>query len=206
MKQWILPLLITCLWSVSIQAQEFPSQVWHDGKLVTIDGDSLYGILKYDLEGDVVQVKNSSAGTIKTFSARKISYFEIFDALQGYYRYFYSLPFFVRSNYKVTMLFELLKEGEITLLSREAIVMETVPQYNAYYRSNFTRQRLAYTYYFLQNGKELFEFGGKRNELLSIMSKHESEIKDYIKKYKLKTDERQDLVRIVTYFNELENS
>lgn len=192
------------LWSGRASPQEFPSQVWHDGKLLTTDGDSLYGEIKYNQEGDFVQVKDGT--TIKTFSSRKISYFEIYDVIHGYYRYFYTLPYNVRPNYRVPLIFELLKEGELTLLSREAIVVETVPNYNAYYRTNFTRQRLDYTYYFLQKGKELFEFSGKKADLLDIMAPEREEIKNFIKKNNLKTDERSDLVRIVAYFNELQNS
>jgi hypothetical protein len=205
-RNLILLLIFLLPWFLESQAQEFPSEVWHKGKLITTDGDTLYGLVKYDLEGDVVQIKSDDTEVIGTFSARKVSYFEIFDSLQGYYRYFYSLPYFKQQNYKVTLLFELLEEGQISLLSREAIVVETIPQYSPYYGTNFTRQKLAYTFYFLKDGKELFEFNGKKGELLRVMSKHHGEIKKFMKKNRLRTDEKKDLVRIVNYFNELENS
>ena len=65
-------------------SQEFPSELWHQGKVVLIGGDTLNGTVKYDFENDLVQVNDSY--TLKTYSSRKIFYFEIFDETTKSYR------------------------------------------------------------------------------------------------------------------------
>ena len=186
----------------SLNAQTFPSDIWHQGKLITIDEDTLRGKVKYDLDNDLIQI--DYAGGIYTYGARKILYFEIFDEYYEDYRYFYSLPFETSSNYKVPILFEVLYEGALTLLCREYISTETVPQFNPYGgRNMFSTFRLSYNYYFLSKDGNITEYYLKKRDLLTIMKKKSPEIKQFMKNNNLKFDKRGDLVRITAYYNSL---
>lgn len=194
-------------------AQEFPSELWHNGVLVILEGDTLKGQIKYDLQNDIVQM--NIRNTIQTFSARKIHYFEIYDETIESHRHFYALPFAVQSTYKVPLIFEVLYEGQLSLLCREEVVTESVPQYNAYPYSyyggapfNNSRARLKYSYYFLERqGKEgIQSYNLKKNELYPFFKKNQQQVKQYIKKNNLKHDSMRDLVRIVAYYNALLDS
>ena len=35
-------------------SQDFPSELWHKGKLVLLSEDTVYGKIKYDLQNDAV--------------------------------------------------------------------------------------------------------------------------------------------------------
>jgi hypothetical protein len=183
--------------------QEFPSELLHEGELVLLSGDTLKGQIKYSLENDLIQLVINE--TVQTYSARKILYFSIYDKTVEMYRNFYSIPFEVQPNYKVPILFEVLYEGKLSLLAREAIVTETIPQYSYMYRSsvNMTRTKLDYEYYFLDEGGSFTKYNNKKFELYEAMKRREPQIKQYIKKNKLKIDSRRDLVRIVAYYNAL---
>jgi hypothetical protein len=183
--------------------QEFPSELLHEGELVLLSGDTLKGQIKYNLENDLIQIVINE--TVQTYSARKILYFSIYDKTVDMYRNFYSIPFEVQPNYKIPILFEVLYEGKLSLLAREAIVTETVPQYSYMYRSsvNMTRTKLDYEYYFLDEGGRFTKYNNKKFELYEAMKRKEPQIKQYIKKNKLKVDSRRDLVRIVAYYNAL---
>lgn len=37
-------------------SQEFPSEMWHNGKVVLLSEDTITGQLKYDFQNDLVQV------------------------------------------------------------------------------------------------------------------------------------------------------
>ena len=56
----------------SLFSQKFPSELWHEGWLVTNDKDTLKGNLKYDFESQLIQVEIDSK--IKAFSNRNIFY------------------------------------------------------------------------------------------------------------------------------------
>ncbi|MEP2508031.1 MAG: hypothetical protein ABJH72_01670, partial [Reichenbachiella sp.] len=113
-------------------AQEFSGRTFHKGWLVTDNQDTVRGDVKYDMETNVVQVIIGKE-KVNTYSSKKIIYFEIYDGILKSYRQFYAIPYQVESNYKVPILFEVLYEGETSLLVREKIVMTTDPYSQAYF-------------------------------------------------------------------------
>ena len=183
--------------------QDFPSEMLHEGELVLLNGDTLKGQMKYNLQNDLIQIVINE--TVQTYSSRKILYFSIYDRTVDMYRSFYSIPFEVQPNYKIPILFEVLYEGKLSLLAREAIVTETVPQYSYMYRSsvNMTRTKLDYEYYFLDEKGNFVKYNNKKFEIFDVMERKEPQIKQYIKKNRLKLDNRRDLVRITAYYNAL---
>lgn len=188
----------------SAYCQEFPSELWHQGKVVLVEGDTIEGLVKYDFANDLVQVNDSY--TLKTFSAQKIYYFEILDETTKSYRYFYSLPYSLQSNYETPVLFEVLYEGKLTLLAREHLVTENVTPANfGYYYyppgPSYTRVKLAYSFYFLEENGTIQYYNLKKKELLSFLDKRAREISQYMKKNNLRYDNLRDLVRITAYYN-----
>ena len=193
------------IWCVvnSVNAQQFPSAVWHAGKLVTVEDDTIEGDIKYNLDLDLIQI-NTKSNKIYTLSAKKLHYFEIFDETVDNFRYFYSLPFAKDSNYEVPMLFEVIHEGKMSLLSREKVVTETVTQYSYYSPYNVTRQTLGYDFYFLRQGSVLKQYFGKKNELETVfMRDRAKEVGAFIKKNRLSVDRKGDLLRIVYFYNSM---
>lgn len=201
MKKSLLIVLILLLCRVTYA--QFPSEVWHDGELVLVNGDSLKGQIKYNLETDLVQFSNDKK-TIKTFTARKLLHFEIFDETSSRYRRFYVLPYSINGNYNAPIIFELVLEGrKLTLLSREAVEYQ-VANYPYAVAGSYTRLVLIYTHYFLTDEGEIIQFGGKKNDLLrGVMSKKSSEIKKFIKTNRIRVDSRPDLIKTVSYYNSL---
>ena len=188
-------------------AQEFPGDLWHEGKVVLIDDAMIQGKIKYDLQNDLVQINASNQ--IQTYSARKIHYFDIFDETVKSTRTFYALPFKVQVNYEVPILFEVLYEGKLSLLCREELVTESMQAINPYMPYSYypgyggNRQRLSYKYYFLYEGGEIIEYFMKKGDLIQFFRRKQQEVKHYIKKNNLKHDRMRDLVRITAYYNAL---
>ena len=206
-KQLFLVMLVAWMLPMTASAQYFPSQVWHEGELTLLDGEKLRGKIKYNLEADVVQLNIEN--TIQTYSARKILFFEIYDQEYGRYRQFYALPFETIGNYKVPRLFEVLHENTLTLLCREEIVQENIPQYGyySYYGNRLgMRERLVFNYFFLNQGGEIVRYSQKKDDLYAILKQNENQVKKYIKQNRLKYDRQGDLVRITAYYNTLLNS
>ena len=132
--------------TLSASAQQFPSDLWHDGKIVLLEGDTLKGSIKYDLQQDLQQYSVAEQRTT-AYRARKVLFFEIFDATVRKYRSFYALPFTTTAGYRAPTFFELLAEGKMTLLSRESVEYRTYS--SPYYMGSYSRLVLVYKYYFL---------------------------------------------------------
>ena len=199
-----LTFIFSLFFSFSVQAQVFPSEIWHRGKAVLVSGDTLEGLIKYDLEKDAIQLKEAS-DRVYAFSAQKLFYFQLFDTGIKSYRHFYSLPLEVSRGYSVPMLFEVLYEGRLTLLAREKIVaaesMEKVTDLSLL--PNDVRLLLAFDFFFLEKDGTIRSYIPKKRRLLSIMDRKYKEVKKYIRRNKLRHDDMSDLVRITAYYNAL---
>ena len=198
MKLRLLFLLTVCFGYA--RAQEWPFELWHEGRIVLLEGDTLKGLVKYDLQQDLVQY-NAPDKKIEAYTARKVLFFEIFDVTVRKYRQFFALPYSTTSGYRTPIFFELLSEGEITLLARELLENRTFS--SPYYIGSYTRVVLVNMYYFLSDTGVIEEFSGKRNDLLNKMGKRAEKVEAYVKENKLKYDEKYDLARIISYYNSL---
>jgi hypothetical protein len=180
--------------------QEFPFEFWHDGKIVLESGDTLVGSIKYDLQSDLVQF--SKGGKLESFTARKMTYFEIFDQTSRRYRQFYSIPYATSGAYKAPVIFELLAEGKMTLLCRESVEYRSYT--NAFYSyGSSTRLVLVYQYFLLKENGSIELFEGKRNDLLRLMGDYSDQVSKYAKSNRLDLSDRNEFVQIVTYYNSL---
>lgn len=180
----------------------FPSELWHEGKIILESGDTLKGNVKYDLQNDILQYE--VAGKLESFSSRKVLFFEIFDKTVKRYRQFYSLPYATSGGYKATVFFELLSEGKLTLLCREALEYRSNvnPYYNYGYGS--TTRTVLVNKFFLLNERGIIEpFSGKKNDLIDLMGRQSETVEKYIKANKLKADQKYELAEIVNYYNSL---
>lgn len=182
-------------------AQQFSFEMWHGGYLILEGGDTLRGQVKYNLQNDLLQLQHNSK--VETYTARKVVFFEIFDAMQKEYRRFYSLPYASTTGYKAPVFFELLTEGKMTLLARESIEYKTYSSF--YYYGSYTRLVLVYKYFLLQENGNISEFIGKRNDWIYAMGNYGDEVQKFAKSNKLDFDEKKDLTRIVEYYNSFYN-
>jgi hypothetical protein len=188
--------------SIQVSAQQWAFELWHDGRIVLAQGDTLRGSVKYDLQQDIVQFTSNNQ-TVEVFSARKVLFFEIFDNTIRKYRQFYSLPFNAgqSSSYKSLVFFELLENGKLSLLSRESVELRS--QSTGYYGSFYTRQVLVNKFFFLDENGEVSEFIGNKNDLLSLFGKKADDVEKYMRQHRLKIDDKYEFAQIVAYYNTL---
>ena len=200
MKQTLVWLLL--LTSFFAKAQEFPSDLWHEGMMVLVGEDTLKGKIKYNLEHNLVQVETN--GKTYTFSAQKIFYFQIFDQTTDSYRQFYTLPYALVNQYEAPVIFEVLFEGKLTLLCREAIVVKTEHDNNPYpdgSRMSYSREVLDYIYYFLDDKGNITQYTMKKRDLLRVLKKRSDKVEEFMKVNHLRADKRIDLIRILSFYN-----
>ncbi|MGC4022621.1 MAG: hypothetical protein QM734_12075 [Cyclobacteriaceae bacterium] len=181
-------------------AQTFPFDVFHEGKVVLENGDTIRGEVKYSLQ-DLLQVKHNNR--LESFTARKVVFFEVFDQAYKRYRQFYSLPYSPTGGYKSPVFFELLAEGKITTLTREKIEYRTntSPYYS--YGGYSSRPVLVYIYYLLKENGNIEDFRGNKSDWYELFGNRENEMHDYVKDNKLDFDKKYELKQILDYYNSL---
>ncbi len=197
-SRWLLLILLSV---TGVQAQEFSSEAWHRGQIVLLNGDTLVGEVKYDMEAQAIQYA-SGENQILAFSPRKLLAFEIYDNIMDSYRVFYVLPYKAVNDYEAPYIFELIYEGpHMSLLRTESI--ETVLRNVPYMYATYTYEEIQYTYYFIDTKANIHEFNGKKSDLLRIMRDRGPEIREFLKNQNLKLDRSDHLVKISSYYNSL---
>ena len=198
--------------SVNISfAQQFPSDLWHPGLLVTNQGDSIKGNLKYDFENQSIQLDDGE--TLKAFNVNNLFFFEIYDETIRDHRQFYSLMYEVGYEYSIPVLFEMVINGKLSLLLRERIVSESTqssfPSYYAYsMMPRFSNNsgyvnKIKYDYFFLDNDGNILKFKGKKKELYNLMNDQYQKVKSYISNNKINLKRMSDLARVVSFYNQI---
>lgn len=183
-----------------VYSQRFPSDFWHEGKMVLEDDDTLRGNIKYDLQNDLLQLDANNR--LESFTARKVLFFEIFDKTIKRYRQFYSLPYTTSGQYKAPVFFELLSEGKITLLCREALEYRNYPS-SFYYYGSTTRLVLVNKFFLLKDNGTIEPFIGKRSDLIDLLGNKGEPVEKYMKANRLNVDDKYEFAQIVSYYNSL---
>jgi hypothetical protein len=209
MKKALLIFSFVFLGIATANAQkEFPSKIWHKGNIYGSDGQTFSGLVKYDLENNLVQLQETN---ITTFTASNVTYFEIYDEILGGVRKFYSLPYSLNSGYETPVFFEILTEGdEIALMCREYIATDSrnmnffgpMAMNPIWGPQNSVGYRLAFNFYFLKNGS-IQKYNMKKKDLFKMLPGYDEEIDLFIRKNRLEHDRRGDLLRISSYYNQL---
>jgi hypothetical protein len=197
--RWVF-LIQLILITVPAFTQKFPFEFWHEGKIVLESGDTLRGNVMYNLQNDLVQLDANNK--LESFSARKIVFFEIFDKVAKHYRQFYSLPYATAGEYKAPVFFELLSEGKMTLLCREALEYRSYGS-SFYYYGTGSRLVLVYKYFLLTERGTIEPFVGKRNDLIYLMGNQGDPVEKFMKANKLNVDDKYEFAQAVDYYNSL---
>jgi hypothetical protein len=180
-------------------SQTDPSKVWHKGSLVFEKGDTLRGMIKYDLRQDLVLVDDEK----NLFTPGKVVYFELFDKKARQLRLFYSLPYREGEDSKLGF-FELLAEGRITALCKESFELRNyhipITQKNT---TRLTERRvLLHTFFVLKNTGHVERLYGK-DDLIKLMGGDGELIEKYITTSNLDVQKKKDIAQIVNYYNSL---
>lgn len=202
--------LAVFLWStVWVFAQEHSQDVWHEGKVVLRSGDTLKGELKYDLSENILQYKFGNR--IVTLTPKKTTGFIIDDNVLKRERVFAVFGYNPYSTYKPLLFFEILVIGRLSLLARESVYIETLPQFDYFTNTTFysTRRMVDYAYFFMKKSSrkdqdyDIMEYSEKKKQLVQVMGSKEDQVKDFIKENKVAYGTREGLVQVVNYYNSL---
>jgi hypothetical protein len=196
----IFGLILFSILTIETFGQKWPFDYWHEGKMVLESGDTLKGKIKYDINSDIIQLDQNNH--LQSFTARKLIYYEIWDATSSRYRQFYSIPYAPSGGYKTPIFFELLSEGKLTLLAREALEYKS-SSVGYYGYSTVSRLVLVDKYFTLNDKGQVESFSGKKSDLLDLMSKRDDEVKHFIKSKKLDLDYKYDMAQVFRYYNSL---
>jgi len=183
------------------QIREGTLEDWNPGYLVTQDEDTLYGPVSILYQTDLVQINDENR--LKTFGANQIRVVFIRDKNNNSNeRYIYPFP------YHPQRFFEMLFSGiYLSLLCREILVTETVPQYDNFtFRTYYsTRTRLQKEFYLMFPGKNVRLAGNSKKAIFMQLADKKNEMKKFMTEKNLDPEVQEDLNKIVVEYNRLKS-
>jgi hypothetical protein len=196
---WIVLLLFPQLHSAQ-QKFLFSKNYWHRGEVTLKSGESHQGLIKYHLEYNLVEVQNDLDSTKKVFSSSQLESFSFRDTLTKIERLFYALPVKTFNGYRSFSFYELIGEGDYTILTREKIVMKPHNQGKDLKGSGKYDLILEDDFYLLDDAGEV-KHCGKIPELSALFDIPLPDLKSYIKNNKVNMKQRKDFMTVVTYYS-----
>lgn len=164
------------------------------------EGDTISGLINYDLNRELIQFKNDSISRI--YTVKDIDGFSIQDTVYHDYREFLVYEREIREDVLVRNFFQYettFKDYE--LLSREILVHTAK---GSIVNSGFGTDHRDVSYaFFLFKGATLYPIDVNKRELLKLFEGKEEEILNYMKVNKVRLSSRQDVVNLFKYFNTL---
>lgn len=193
-------ILISLCWLACTFAgvsQSFSPEVWHNGQVITSDNDTLLGKLKYSFTDDVVILKTPR--TIQTFNIKKIKKVAFTDSISRNTRVLKPFMYETSPDYKIPVLFEVMNEGELSLLTRDFIeTYTTSSSFNDGFLNTF-QEHVVYMYYI--DKSEILALPGKKKQFLKLFGRYHSQIESYMKENSLRVYSRMDVRDIFNYYN-----
>ncbi|WP_026464146.1 hypothetical protein [Adhaeribacter aquaticus] len=202
-------------------AQRLDIQEWPKGRIVLVSGDTLYGPITYHRSEDIIRITLED-GSIGAYAPVNVISFTVTDDNNRYTQTF--KPFLWNrgndySDYKAPAFFELVNEGQYTLVKREMVTTQNTinnyPMYAGYGRyydpygySNYGPRYqtiiidLLYLYTPEKKIKALRNPKRDLEDLFNDQNK-EKEMKEFVKNNNLSYNNTRDLALIVRHYNSL---
>lgn len=194
-------LLFFCFITQFTVAGSFPQAgFWCTGR-VTLENDVvLEGEISYDLKFEALQIKTGNL--VRTYTAENIVVFEIFDPIKYRHRKYVAVDHVMDEGYKRKTFFEVLAEGEVTILRKSKYVRR--PRVTEDFRAPhiYLNAVCRHTYYVYQENS-FTEIENFQSQVIPLMRSHRQEIDRYVKSCDLKLREIHEQMRVVNLYNQL---
>jgi hypothetical protein len=200
-------------------AQKVDIQEWPKGRIVLTSGDTLTGPIIYHRTEDIIRVTLPD-GSIQAYAPVNVSSFTVTDE-RGRFRQTFKPYLWNRGNdysdYKAPAFFELLSEGNYTLVKREVLTSRSLnysPMYAGYGRyydpygygyGNMHQQPVVQDLFYIYSPKgEIISLRNPKRDLDDLFGNKSKEMKAFVKQRNLEYDNAHDLAIIVGHFNGLQ--
>ncbi|MCP4522113.1 MAG: hypothetical protein GY827_10555 [Cytophagales bacterium] len=184
--------------------QLFSSDLWHQGEIIFKKGDTLKGLLFYNLPENILLYQQD--GKQKAFYPKDVRSFDFIDSLSHTKRHFSTQRIYISEEYQIEMYFEVLSVGGIyTLFTRERIQLS---RQAAMASQGFAIRdyELGYDYYYLLKGSlYLIPLRNSRKGLYKFFGLYKADMKRFMKKnkYRYSYTPKEQMISIFGYFEKL---
>jgi hypothetical protein len=174
---------------------------WHNGQVELASGQTLSGKLKYQINQNVVLLKQND-GTLQTLNSWQIKNFSFYDTLRKTQRRFCTLAHPNPRSTKDALFLEVVYEGFISLMSYEKTRLQAYPE-------DGNQKWRKPGYYVADDVFYLVDMTGKMQKytglekIAPIMGETPLKMRQFIQTHQLNLNKRQDFKFLVEHYNQI---
>ena len=200
MKKYLVVLILVSVSITQSMSSPINAGFWCPGSVTLENQQVVSGEVSYDLKFNAVQVRHD--GVVRTYTAEKVAYFDLFDQVKHRDRHYVAIDHQVYEGYQRRTFFEVLTDGDLTILRKTKYVRK--PRVTEDFRAPhiYLNAVCKHTYYAFSEGK-FFEISDFKEQVLPLMSEHEATVNHYIEQCKLKLRKVHEQMRVVHLYNQL---
>ncbi len=194
-----LVLFISCIVGHVLFSQDYSSEKWHLGQVITTENDTLRGQIKYSFSENYILLKTPQSE--RNYTPMMVSEIDFTDAITGAFRVFKQLKIETQKDFYTPFLCEILLSGNVSLLSRDDVVVylrysEANPSINIQEKEEII------DYYVLIN-ENVYSLDPSKRNLKQIFNDRFDEVYAFWKQNELKPYIKKDLIKIFEFYNTL---
>lgn len=173
---------------------------WNPGVVVLENNNMLEGDIKFDHKNGVIQCRDN--GKIKAFSSHGVVYFYFINKVTNILHRFISVEQSTKDNYHRKDFYEIVLEGELTLLRKRNKAIDPVRRGQTSSTDNMMHHILCYDYYVYYEG-EMLEIDKFKKDIVPLMEDKDQEIQKYADRKNLRLYYLMDQISLISYYNGL---
>jgi hypothetical protein len=174
---------------------------WSPGTITMRNGEEVQDMfLKYDFQNHSLEIKTDSA--YYALPAVDTKYFSIYDDEQNDFRRFVAAQDYHLGDTPLVGALEMHYEGRLSLLSRTASKLIEANYAGALSGGSKSDKIVKEREYFLAEQEQVTPLPTKKKEAIEMLRTYNPEIKNFVKKNRLKPKRQEDLVLIIEHLNQ----
>lgn len=176
-----------------VKGSPYLSEDFVKGEVMMRNGDKYQGILRYDLYANEIQFKVREMIYVIAFP-QEIESLTIGNVKLVYAGYIIDRK--LNHSY-----FEQLTSGPCELLTKKQVLLKDAVPAKPYVEAQPARFKLQKDVYYLKKGDIPAMKIGKKSEVIEFLNEGDYPIADFIKKEKINLNQKEDLLKLVEYYN-----
>lgn len=187
----------------TVEGHSFLDEKWNLATLLLYENEKLlegYAI-RYNISSHMFEVLAPNSNKATSLPGRKVQNFVWLDSTYKVPRYFVNGKDFMDEGSPISGFFEVIVEGELTLVRRMVAVLKESNYNEALMVGNRNDEIIRRNIYYYLNGKEVTEIPRKRKDLFRIFGEKEEEMKDFASNNSLEIKEPSGLFQLFTHYN-----
>jgi hypothetical protein len=173
---------------------------WNPGVVILDNNYTLEGDLSYDHKNGIIQCRE--AGKIKAFSSHKVTSFYYLDKGTNVLHRYIAIEQKTRENYRRKEFYEIVLEGELTLLRKRNKSTDPLRQGHTQSSYNLMHHILCYDYY-VYHQEDLVAVNKFKKNVMPLMKEKKREVASYADQKNLKLYYLMDQISLLSYYNGL---